>query len=571
MVHKSEYKNRLEIFTQKLLINQLCEYADLFKPKVYLFHLPTEISPDENFSSGFYQELKKFVDSIHPESLVCFLSNTKLSCELVNKSIEIKLHYNIWFSIKRECVIQDGSILGDSHVSLTIFSKKIQTLRHNKTLIQYTFCPACSKTTKDYGGKKHLYDPYGTLMSDVWRDIAYKSNDPSAILDRVRDLLSIHPYEAISILQLNDKDVLTKINRNNNIIAKTSLQGSSRIDSNKLLNADCLDVLCDLPDNSIDFIFADPPYNLKKKYDNWNDSLDIYEYFSWCDKWIEECARVLKPGGTFAVLNIPLYAARHYAHMKEVLDFQSWITWEALSLPVRKIMPAHYSILCFTKGKTKSFNTMNSKFNQNEANMSLKQWLCSRASCVRKRNTLNVTDREALTNLWWDIHRLKHNSKRVDHPCQLPPDLMKRLITLFTNENDIVLDPFNGAGTTTLVAEMLNRKFIGIEFSSKYHDIASERHVNLNKGIDPFAKNNDTPGAKNSRVERLKKQEYLVPKKYLQLEVKRIAEILNKRPDRNEVERHSKYPIEYYDNYFIDWGEVCGAVGNKGMSELIHH
>ena len=199
--------------------------------------------------------------------------------------------------------------------------------------------------------------------------------------------------------------------------------------------------------------------------------------------------------------------------------------------------------------------------------MSLKQWYCVRASCVKKRNVTRITDRQPIGNLWWDIHRLKHNSKRVDHPCQLPPSLMNRLIHTFTKEGDFVLDPFNGAGTTTLTAEMLGRKFIGIELSAQYHAIAEQRHSGLKQGVDPFAKNDATPKAKNSRVSRLKKRKYEVPKKTLQVEVKEIAIKLGRRPDREDVIRLSRYPIRYFDEYFIDWGEVCSAVGDKGMTE----
>lgn len=72
---------------------------------------------------------------------------------------------------------------------------------------------------------------------------------------------------------------------------------------------------------------------------------------------------------------------------------------------------------------------------------------------------------------------------------------------------------------------------------------------------------------KNSPVERLPQQVYEVPKKTLQLEVRRVAKILGKLPDRNEMVEHGKYPIRYYDDYFSSWGEVCAAARHDGMSE----
>lgn len=183
---------------------------------------------------------------------------------------------------------------------------------------------------------------------------------------------------------------------------------------------------------------------------------------------------------------------------------------------------------------------------------------------------LEVPDHELITDLWWDIHRLKHNSKRVDHPAQLPPKLMYRLIALFTNQGETVLDPFNGSGTTSLTAEQLKRKFIGIELSSYYYELARKRHHDLRAGIDPFKKDKTVPKAKNSRVKRLKKQKYKVTKKTLQLEIKKIAKQLGRMPNREDVEMHSQFPVTYYDEYFINWGEVCAAARTTGMTEKKH-
>src|SRR5207253_443771 len=148
-----------------------------------------------------------------------------------------------------------------------------------------------------------------------------------------------------------------------------------------------------------------------------------------------------------------------------------------------------------------------------------------------------------LTDLWWDLHRLKHNARRVDHPCQLPLALMQRLIALFTVPGEIILDPFNGAGTTSLCAELLGRRYVGIELSDEYHRLSMARHDLLQRGGDPFAKTAAVPRSKNSPVRRVGRGEYAVPKKTLQLEVRRIAHTLGRLPTRDEVERLSKYPI----------------------------
>lgn len=191
---------------------------------------------------------------------------------------------------------------------------------------------------------------------------------------------------------------------------------------------------------------------------------------------VRRASKSFKAGRTLAVLNIPQWCVRHFKHLNTILDYQDWIVWEGLSLPVRMIMPSHYAILCFSKGKPNPLpafiRSQNTTFEKNAIEMQSENY-CLRASCIRKRKHLKIKDKEIASNVWSDIHRLKHNSRRVDHPCQLPPMFMYRLISLFTNENELVLDPFNGAGTTTLAAQQLNRRYIGIELSEYYHNLTS--------------------------------------------------------------------------------------------------
>jgi site-specific DNA-methyltransferase (adenine-specific) len=145
---------------------------------------------------------------------------------------------------------------------------------------------------------------------------------------------------------------------------------------------------------------------------------------------------------------------------------------------------------------------------------------------------------------------------------------MRRIFALFTEPGEIILDPFNGAGTSTLVAEKMGRRFLGIEISPEYHEIALQRHEILARGEDPFGKCDAVPKAKNSPVERLSKQKYRVSKKALQLEIKRIAGQIGHIPAREEVAALSIYPMEYFDRYFLSWGEVCAAARTTGMSEM---
>ncbi|MDM8524797.1 DNA methyltransferase [Desulfococcaceae bacterium HSG8] len=502
--------------------------------------------------------------------------------------LSASVQYQLWISIKCPDAkpSYENNALPNYHFGAFVYTKYKGSLKHTKTRIRYTYCPACDKTTKDYGGKKHTYNSYGTLISDVWRDIPSDLNgDLNNVIKRFADMFGIPSYKELVVfdwrklhfsLRDGDKDEIAE----EHIEYGTQYQlftHTAREDScSKLISGDALEKLHKLPDNSVDFAFADPPYNLKKKYNNYTDDLSITEYFEWCDRWIRELARVLKPGRTCAVLNIPLWAVRHFLYMEKILTFQNWIVWDALSFPVRFIMPAHYAIICFSKGNSRPLPGLTGCADNFQIRSSaitfqplkpLAECFCLRSRCIKTRQTKQVEDRGQLTDLWWDIHRLKHNSRRVDHPCQLPPQLMYRLISVFTKPNEIILDCFNGAGTTTLAAHQLNRKYIGIELSEKYHSIAASRHEEIEMGIDPFRKVKRKLTEKNSTVERMPAQRYEVPKKTLQLDVRRVAKILHRLPARDEMVTHGNYPIRYYDDYFASWGEACAAARHDGMSE----
>jgi DNA modification methylase len=560
MAHQSE--NCIPLKIENIKLGNITEVKNIDSsiPAIWLFILPFNSSNnDVIITKDFINYLEEFVSRGGNDTVVCFISSPQTASELLLNAPE-NLHYKLWISVKYKKPIIIKDKLPYNHSILLILGKYKENLKHTKTRIAYTYCPACDKTTKDYGGKKHTYNAYGTLMSDVWRDISIAPNEyPASVVDRLKDVFGILPYKELFVIDIREllsckKRIFLKESFN---VIKTNDVGKKY--NNVLLNGDCLDVLKKIPSNSIDYCFADPPYNLKKEYDNCNDSLDMQDYFEWCDKWLYELGRIIKPGHTVTVMNIPLLTVRHYKYLNEILNFQNWITWEGLSLPVRMIMPANYSLLCLSKGEPRAVS-----LDKKEEVFSLKEFYCVRQGCMKNRNN----DKELITDIWWDIHRLKHNTRRADHPCQLPPSLMKRLISLFTNKGEVVLDPFNGVATTTLSAAQMNRKYIGIEMSEYYHKIAQERHKELLQGLDPFRKNGCTPKAKNSFVPRLKKQKYIVPKKELQLEVKRIAGIVGKLPTKDEVEKYSKYPLKLYNEYFISWGEACAAARTTGMTEM---
>ncbi|QTA81962.1 SAM-dependent DNA methylase [Desulfonema limicola] len=239
---------------------------------------------------------------------------------------------------------------------------------------------------------------------------------------------------------------------------------------NKIMQGDCLELFKNIPDNSVDMTFADPPFNLKKNYTSYSDSLDFQEYLNWCEKWIYEMVRVTKPAGSIFLHNIPKWLTYYTACLNKIANFKHWISWDAPTSPMGKsLQPAHYGILFYTKeaGSSKIYELRYPHKRDRKQGFLLKDY-------GGKKDLLHPFG-PLISDVWTDIHRIKHNKKRDPHPCQLPIHLMDRLILMTTDENDIVLDPFSGTGTTAISAKRLGRKYIGFELDKKYVEISKEK------------------------------------------------------------------------------------------------
>ena len=578
MTHLSEHSTKLKAELRQLERIELLKNISPDSSTVTLLWFPSGRAPgDAKRSVKSFEAVAAYCSRLDESATVCILT-TAPDAALLLSFLKPSLKLHLWVAVK---TIPDPSqnksvSVPARHAALLVLTRYRTALRHAPTRIKYTYCPACRKTTKDYGGKKHMYHSYGTLMSDVWTDIECDpSEDISLVTERLQDLFGITPYDKLSVIDLRPCKELIPVKAD---ALKVRSSGSepngdkptSTVRS-RLTNKDCIEALKSLRSNSIDFCFADLPYNLRKKYYRSKDSRSVDEYFEWCNDWLFELNRVLKPGQTLAVLNVPQWAARHFAFLSSIMEFQAWIVWDALALPARKIMPAHYAVLCFSKGSPRDLPGLKIADDSLEVNYlkPRKELYCVRPSCVKRRHSSGCEDHSQLTDLWSDIHRLTHNSQRVNHPCQLPPNLMRRLFALFTRPNEIVLDCLNGAGTSTLVAEEMSRRYIGIELSKRYHNLAVKRHKLLKRRKNPFASTNETPRSKNSPVARLPKRKYKVSKKDLQLDVRRIANMLGRVPKREDVERLSSFSIRYFDQYFVSWAEACAAARTTGMMETV--
>ncbi|MDT7880802.1 MAG: site-specific DNA-methyltransferase [Candidatus Hydrothermia bacterium] len=242
----------------------------------------------------------------------------------------------------------------------------------------------------------------------------------------------------------------------------------------KVIEGDAIEVMREIPDNSVDMTFADPPFNLGKRYNNYHDKKRIDEYLEWCRLWLKEMVRITKPTGSIFVHHIPKWLTYFAGFLNEIAYFRHWIVWDAMSSPLGKtLLPSHYGILWYTKEKRgfKFYDIRSAHPRCRNCGIVLQDY-------GGKKNKMHPYG-PLISDVWKDIHRIKHKKRRDEHPCQLPIPLLERLILMTTDEGDIVLDPFVGTGTTAIAAKRLGRKYIAIDIDSKYVKIAREKLENV--------------------------------------------------------------------------------------------
>lgn len=254
-----------------------------------------------------------------------------------------------------------------------------------------------------------------------------------------------------------------------------------------LWSGDCLDILPTIKSDSIDVVFADPPFNLGKEYGaKSNDRRP--DYLEWCKSWLDECHRVLKPGGSLFVYNLPKWNITIGNHLDELgMNFRHWIAIEmnaCLPIPGR-LYPCHYSLLYYSKGKPKTFRKIRTPIATcRHCGKELKDYGGHRSAM--NPNGVNLKD------IWLDIPPVRHQKyKSKDRRANaLSTKILDRVIEMSSQVGDVVLDPFGGSGTTFAVCEHRGRHWLGIEldFAEVIRDRLRSDEVKLHRN-DDFVEN----------------------------------------------------------------------------------
>lgn len=237
----------------------------------------------------------------------------------------------------------------------------------------------------------------------------------------------------------------------------------------RLENKDCLELLKDLDDNSIDLVVVDPPYFEIVKNDWDNQWKSEQEYLEWCKEWTKECFRVLKPGRCFYVWGTTK-TDTFLKYKLEVLNnidnahYHNWIIWsyDWGGRTKKTFARKHEDLLMYSKGKDFTFNA-------DDVRIPYKV-----KTNVRKGATNNPLGKIP-TDVWEKNNHTTSKEYCGWHPTQKPISLLERVIKANTNEGDTVLDVFSGSGSTAIASKRANRNFIGCELDKEYFTKSLER------------------------------------------------------------------------------------------------
>jgi len=232
------------------------------------------------------------------------------------------------------------------------------------------------------------------------------------------------------------------------------------IEPNRIYKGDCVNKLDSLDAGCAQLVFADPPFNIGFTYDTYDDKMEYDQYVDWSRKWIAACKRVLARNGSFFIAIGDEFAAEIRMIGRELgLHLRNWIIW-------------HYSFGQSTKTKFARAHAHIFYFVANP-NDFIFNHLAIRVPSARHTE---YSDKRANPegklpdDVWNDFPRVcgTFKERRGWHGCQMPEQLLARIIRTASNPGDLVIDPFSGSGTTVVTAAKLKRRFLAFDISDQY-------------------------------------------------------------------------------------------------------
>lgn len=266
-----------------------------------------------------------------------------------------------------------------------------------------------------------------------------------------------------------------------------------------LYNADCLKIMAQLPENSIDMIFADPPYFLSSgsftcqngkmvsvKKGDWDLSSGIKKNFEFHRAWIGACRRVLKPGGTIWISGTyhSIYQCGFALGIEgfHILNDIAWFKPNAApNLSCRFFTASHETLIWARKEKGAKHTFRYEKMRDWKENYK-KKFKCQLTGNEEYFEILHQPGKQ-MRSVWAINTPGKMEKQFGKHPTQKPEELLKRIILASTIKGSLVLDPFAGSSTTGIAARLYRRKFVGIDTEKKYLDLSINRFNELEKNI----------------------------------------------------------------------------------------
>ena len=254
----------------------------------------------------------------------------------------------------------------------------------------------------------------------------------------------------------------------------------------KIYHRDCLKELKKLPSESVDLIVTDPHYNINLNYTNaFSDNKKPEEYLKEIKERMQECVRVLKKNGSMYLINYPEINAKILPILEYLgLNLRRWLVWNYptnIGHSKKNWTRSHRSILFLTKGKDYTFNRQHIiQHYKNPEVGKIKERIKRGYKGRTSYDVLRTLDLIELQKGMIDVQEMNLSknvtkTRQKGHPCQLPLSLIELLIKVSSNPKDVILDPFAGTFSTSVVAKQLNRKSIGIDIVKKYCLIGKRR------------------------------------------------------------------------------------------------